>query len=121
VLSSLLAEDGWRVATAADGEAALAAVASEPPTAMGLDLMMPRGDGFQVLQTPRLQPRTRGLPVIVITAKDVTGEDPRPPEGGTERVIHKQAVPLDDVRQEIRGLLRTRRRVDAASSNGEAR
>src|SRR5262249_20183499 len=109
------------VATAADGEAALAAVASEPPTAMVLDLMMPRVDGFEVLQTLRMQPRTRDLPVIVVTAKDLTDEDRQRLARGTEKVINKQAVPLDNVRQEIRGLLRTRRRVDAASSQGEAR
>jgi len=120
VLSSLLAEDGWRVATAADGEAALAAVASERPTAMVLDLMMPRIDGFEVLQTLRTQPATRDLPVIVVTAKDLTDEDRQRLARVTERVIHKQAVPLDSVRQEIRGLLRIRQRVDVASSQGEA-
>ncbi len=108
VLSSLLAEDGWRVATAADGEAALAAVQVERPTAMVLDLMMPRVDGFEVLQTLRGQPTTRDLPVIVVTAKDLTDEDRERLARNAERVILKQAVPLEDLRREIRGLLRAR-------------
>src|SRR5204863_2937563 len=72
VLSSLLAEDGWRVATAADGAAALQAIERERPTAMVLDLMMPRVDGFEVLQSVRSEPRLRDLPVLIVTAKDLT-------------------------------------------------
>jgi len=109
VLSSLLAEDGWRVATAADGQAALAAVAHERPSAMVLDLMMPRVDGFQVLQSLRDEPTTRDLPVIVVTAKDLTEDDRQRLSRSAERVILKQAMPLEDLRHEIRGLLQTRR------------
>ena len=109
LLSSLLAEDGWRVATAADGEAALAAVEQEKPTAMVLDLMMPRVDGFEVLRALRTQPTTRDLPVIVVTAKDLTDEDRERLQQNAQRVILKQAVPVDGLRNEIRALLRSRR------------
>jgi CheY-like chemotaxis protein len=109
VLSSLLAEDGWRVETAADGQAALDAVALERPSAMVLDLMMPRIDGFEVLQTLREQPHTRDLPVIVVTAKELTEDDRQRLMRNAERVILKQAMPLDQLRHEIRGLLLARR------------
>jgi CheY-like chemotaxis protein len=108
VLSSLLAEDGWRVATASDGEAALSAVERERPTAMVLDLMMPRVDGFEVLRTLRARPATRDLPVIVVTAKDLTEDDRERLAQSAERVIVKQALRVDDLRNEIRGLLATR-------------
>jgi signal transduction histidine kinase/CheY-like chemotaxis protein len=110
VLSSLLVEDGWRVATAADGQAALDAVAHERPTAMVLDLMMPRIDGFEVLRALREQPTTRDLPVIVVTAKDLTDDDRERLAHNAARVILKQAMPLEDVRREIRGVLMTHRR-----------
>jgi signal transduction histidine kinase/DNA-binding response OmpR family regulator len=115
VLSSLLAEDGWRVATAADGEAALAAVEQEKPSAVVLDLMMPRVDGFEVLQTLRRRQSTHDLPVIVVTAKDLTDDDRERLARNAQRVIVKQAVPLEELRQEIRGIL-TRR-----THNGLAR
>jgi CheY-like chemotaxis protein len=105
ILGSMLAEEGWRVSTAADGEAALAAVERERPAAVVLDLMMPRIDGFEVLQRLRSQPTTRDLPVIVVTAKDLSDEDRQRLARNVERVILKQATPLEDLRREINGLL----------------
>ncbi len=108
VLSDLLAQDGWRVATAADGQAALAAVEHEKPTAMVLDLMMPHVDGFEVLRTMRQQPTTRDVPVIVVTAKDLTREDRQRLARSAERVILKQSAPLETLSHEIRGILAAR-------------
>ena len=108
VLSKLLAADGWRVATAADGEAALAAVEHERPSAVVLDLMMPRVDGFEVLQRLRGEPTTRDLPVIVVTAKDLTDEDRERLGQNAERVLLKQTMPFDELQQEIRGVLMAR-------------
>jgi CheY-like chemotaxis protein len=109
ILSSLLAEDGWRVTTAGDGAAALAAIERERPAALVLDLMIPRLDGFEVLRALRMQPVTRDLPVVVVTAKDLTEEDRERLARSAERVILKQAVPLGELRQEIRRLLVARR------------
>lgn len=105
VLGSVLEEDGWRVMTAADGAAALAAIDHERPTAMVLDLMMPRVDGFEVLRQVRAQTATRDLPVIVVTAKDLTEEDRERLAVWAERVVLKQASRVDELRDEIRGLL----------------
>jgi signal transduction histidine kinase/CheY-like chemotaxis protein len=116
VLSSVLAEDGWRVLTAADGEAALAAVEREKPSAIVLDLMMPRVDGFEVLNSLRMKPTTRDLPVIVVTAKDLTDDDRERLARNAERVILKQAMPLDGLRDEIRGVLAARRRANGHSN-----
>jgi CheY-like chemotaxis protein len=109
VLGSVLSADGWRVATASDGEAALLAIEREVPAAMVLDLMMARVDGFEVLQMLRSRPATRDLPVIVVTAKDLTQEDRERLARSAERVILKQALRVEDLRAEIRSLLTARR------------
>ena len=119
VLSSLLADDGWRVTTAADGHAALEAVDRARPTAMVLDLMMPRCDGFEVLQKLRTRPETRDLPVIVITARELNDEDRKRLGRNAERVFQKQAVPLEELRQEIRGILTARQQRGESSERGE--
>ena len=76
---------------------------------MVLDLMMPRIDGFEVLRTLREQPTTRDLPVIVVTAKELSDDDRQRLSRSAERVILKQAMPLEELRHEIRGLLLARR------------
>jgi CheY-like chemotaxis protein len=109
VLGSVLAEDGWRVVTASDGGEALASVERDHPSAILLDLMIPRVDGFEVLRTLREQPATRDLPVIVVTAKDLTEDDRTRLARSAEQVILKQALRMDDLRTEIRGLLAAHR------------
>jgi signal transduction histidine kinase/DNA-binding response OmpR family regulator len=109
VLGSSLVSDGWRVITAGDGAAALATLANERPAAMVLDLMMPRVDGFDVLRSVRADPATRELPVIVVTARELTDEDRAHLVGAAQRVITKQALSLDELRGQIRELLRSHR------------
>jgi signal transduction histidine kinase/DNA-binding response OmpR family regulator len=109
VLSSVLSEDGWQVATANDGDAALAAVQRERPIAIVLDLMMPRVDGFEVLRTLRDQPATRDVPIIVVTAKELTEDDRQRLSTSAARVILKQALRVDDLPVQLRELLHAHR------------
>jgi CheY-like chemotaxis protein len=105
VFSSLLDAEGWRVVTVMDGESALAAVARERPTAVLLDLMLPGVDGFEVMRSLRAEPATRDLPVIVVTAKDLTDEDRQLLADSAQRVVLKQALRVDELRRELRELL----------------
>ena len=61
---------GYRVITADDGDEALDVMRTEPVDAVLLDIVMPRLDGFGVLQTMREDPELRDIPVIVISAID---------------------------------------------------
>jgi CheY-like chemotaxis protein len=109
MLGSVLADDGWRVVTASDGGEALGSIERERPTAVVLDLMIPTIDGFEVLRALRERPATRDLPVIVVTAKDLTEDDRRRLAHSAEQVILKQALRVDDLPTEIRGLLAAHR------------
>jgi CheY-like chemotaxis protein len=105
------------VLTAGDGEAALAVVSTEHPRAMVLDLMMPRVDGFDVLRSIRADPHTRDLPVIVVTAKDLTDHDRERLGGAAQRVLTKQALSLDELRGQVRDLLGAHRsRTDGSTT-----
>ena len=73
-LFRLLAER-YRVRMAPDGEVALAAIREEPPHLVLTDVMMPRLDGFGLLRELRADPRTRDLPVIMLSAR--AGEESR--------------------------------------------
>lgn len=60
---------GYQVVTAYDGVEALEQVAKETPDMVILDVMMPRMDGFEVLQRLQADPRYQQIPVIMLTAK----------------------------------------------------
>src|SRR5215213_987638 len=59
---------GYDIITASDGEAGVRMVQSERPTAMILDLMLPKLDGLSVCR--QVRERTSALPIIMLTAKD---------------------------------------------------
>jgi PAS domain S-box-containing protein len=64
-----LLEDHWTVEVAADGNAALARARAAPPDLILSDVMMPGLDGYQLLQALRADERTRGIPVIFLSAR----------------------------------------------------
>ncbi|MBC8515612.1 response regulator [bacterium] len=68
VLEALLSGRGYTVSTAHDGEEALEKIQEEIPDLMLLDAMMPRVDGFAVLKKLKENPKTRLIPVVMLTA-----------------------------------------------------
>jgi signal transduction histidine kinase/CheY-like chemotaxis protein len=73
----ILEDRGYRVDVAPGGRAALEYVRHTIPDGIILDLMMPGVDGFEVLETIRGTEATSGIPVLILTAKDLTSEDLR--------------------------------------------
>lgn len=69
-LSFLLGREGWEVTSALDGNSALEQLnGGTLPDVVILDIMLPHRNGFDILRQLRASPRTRDLPVIVLTAK----------------------------------------------------
>lgn len=68
-LEFLMKQAGYQVRTAADGEAALAAVAADCPDLVLLDVMMPRKNGYEVCQAIRENAAYREVRIIMLTAK----------------------------------------------------
>jgi len=61
----------------------------ERPQLVLLDLKLPKMDGFEFMDQLRGRPDWREIPVVVITAKDLTGGDRNRLNGGVERIIQK--------------------------------
>ena len=68
-LAFLMHAEGHDVRTVADGEAALAAVADEPPELLLLDVMMPKRNGYDVCRALREDPQYGRLRIVMLTAK----------------------------------------------------
>jgi DNA-binding response OmpR family regulator len=104
-----LERDGWTVAEATDGQAALDAVARERPGLILLDLLMPGLDGFAVVARLQENAEWRTIPVVVITAKDLTVEDRARLDGFVEQVLVKSAHTREELLHRVRELLRAHR------------
>jgi CheY-like chemotaxis protein len=80
---------GWQVTEAENGQVAVDALVSAKPDVIILDLMMPEMDGFAFMDVLRRRPVWQDIPVVVITAKDLTQEDRDRLNGDVERIIQK--------------------------------
>ena len=88
-LERMVGASGWRVATAPDGEAGLAAAREHRPDAIILDVMMPRLNGFQTCRQLKADPDTSGIPVVVVTAKDQPADEFWAREVGADAFLAK--------------------------------
>jgi CheY-like chemotaxis protein len=84
-----LEQDGWTPAEAENGRTALVRLEDEPFDVVLLDLVMPEMNGFEFLVQMRARDEWRDIPVIVVTAKDLTDEDRQQLNLGAERVLQK--------------------------------
>jgi CheY-like chemotaxis protein len=98
---------GMNVAEADNGRAGLERLGEAPPGLILLDLMMPEMDGFEFLVELRKAEAWRMIPVIVITARDLSGEDRRRLEGSVDRILQKGAWTREGLLDEVRELVLT--------------
>jgi CheY-like chemotaxis protein len=75
LLDATLQFKGYRVVTARDGQEALETILKDRPDLVIADILMPRLDGFNLVHRLRLNPETRAIPVIFLTATYVASED----------------------------------------------
>lgn len=87
-----------------DGPGALEAALSEHPDLMVLDIGLPEMDGWEVLDRLRSDPRTKSLPVLVLTAHAEEESRRRADEGGADGFVTKPFQP-DELRREILGIM----------------
>jgi CheY-like chemotaxis protein len=101
----MLEREGYRVVQAENGRAALDRLREAAPGVILLDLMMPEMDGFEFVAALRADPVSRSVPVVVITAKDLSPEDHERLNGYVARVLQKGALSRDTLLGEVRDLV----------------
>jgi DNA-binding response OmpR family regulator len=103
----LLTRDGLRVSHAAEGAAALQLMRQDPPDLVILDHMLPGMSGLEILTTVRADPRSRDLPVMMLTAR---GRDRvMAEEAGADRFMTKPFSNAE-ILAEVRAMLGQPRR-----------
>ena len=99
---------GFDPVEAADGVEALEEVARTPPDAIVLDLMMPNLDGFEVLDRLRTDPAAREIPVVVLTARDLSAAERSLVRSRAVSLLEKSAYSADELRRLVRQALGVR-------------
>jgi PAS domain S-box-containing protein len=108
LLRNALEADGWTVEEAANGLEALERVEQRRPDTILLDLMMPEMDGIAFVERLRASERNRAIPVLVVTAKEITPADRQRLSGGVQAIMQKGAVDLSELVAQTRALLSAR-------------
>jgi CheY-like chemotaxis protein len=102
-LRTALERNGWSVREAGDGQEALEQVRLGVPRLVLLDLTMPVMDGFSFLDRLRGLPGCADVPVVVLSARDVTADE-RDRLSEADRVLRKGDSSLQDIATELRKL-----------------
>jgi CheY-like chemotaxis protein len=107
LLRRMLEPAGYIVVEAANGRAALERLREVSPSVILLDLMMPEMDGFEFVAEFRRHEPWRAIPIVVITAKDLTREDHERLNGYVQKILQKGAHGRDELLAEVRELVAT--------------
>ena len=101
ILSNGLTAEGWQVEEAENGVVALEHLDQHRPDLILLDLMMPQMDGFEFLAHLREKVENQNIPVVVLTAKEITPQDRERMDGEVSKVIQKGSLTVDELMAEL--------------------
>jgi GAF domain-containing protein/CheY-like chemotaxis protein/anti-sigma regulatory factor (Ser/Thr protein kinase) len=105
LLRRMLEPEGYAVVEAENGRVALERLREMKPSVILLDLMMPEMDGFEFVSECRRHEAGRGVPIVVITAKDLTREDRDRLNGSVEKILQKGTHSREQLLAEVRELV----------------
>jgi len=105
MMSKMLEREGWRVIQASNGKEGMERMAEELPNVILLDLMMPEMDGFEFLMERHAHPEWDHIPVVVITAKELSPEDRARLNGSVEKILLKGLFTREELLQRVRELV----------------
>jgi CheY-like chemotaxis protein len=107
LLRRMLEPAGYRVVEADNGRAALDRLRDVTPSVVLLDLMMPEMDGFEFVAEFRRHEPWRAIPIVVITAKDLSRDDRERLNGYVQKILQKGAYGRDELLAEVREMVAT--------------
>ena len=93
ILNFSFGAEGYEVVTAADGEEAVAKARNEKPDIIVLDIMMPKMDGYEACRKLKSDPKTKDIPVILLTAKGRDVDKKLGSEAGADDYVVKPFSP----------------------------
>lgn len=92
LVAYLVKANGYEVDTAADADAAVAAIAANRPRVILMDLQLPGIDGLELTRRLKADPATRDIAIIAVTAYAMKGDEEKAREAGCDAYVTK---PID--------------------------
>jgi len=111
-MKAVLADSGYKVTVAPGGKEAIEVLKEATPCAVILDIMMPEVDGFMVLEELKKRKETRDIPVIILTAKDITDDDKKRLNGSIQDIIGKGNFAHEEVLRDLKNIMERRKSSD---------
>jgi CheY-like chemotaxis protein len=105
LLATALEAEGYRTMRAYGGAEAIEVARNASPDLVILDLMMPEVSGFEVARALRESERTARIPILVLTAKDLTAEDHARLNGDVSAILTKASFSTSELLAELRRAL----------------
>jgi len=105
LLARTLQQQGWNVNVAENGKIALRKLQQDRPGLILLDLMMPEMDGFEFVDHLRNDVKNCTIPVVVVTAKDITQEDIQRLNGFVKMILPKGGYSFNEMLREVHHLV----------------
>jgi two-component system, OmpR family, alkaline phosphatase synthesis response regulator PhoP len=109
LLEAYLADCGYAIQTAADGQETLQKLQDWRPDLILLDVMMPRISGFQVCKQVRADPQVRATAILMITALDQPSDIERAVDAGTDDFLTKP-INKKELLLRVQALLESRKK-----------
>lgn len=106
-MAHIIRQKNFTILEAENGLQCLQMLKNQLPDLILLDLMMPIMDGFELLDRVRLDPRTRNIPVIIVTARDLSSEEKDALQGKVSSLLVKGTFDADRVLLELTTLVKT--------------
>ena len=107
LLEAYLADEGYEIIMASDGQQTMQLVEQQQPDLILLDIMMPRMSGYEVCSQIKADPAKRSIPVLVVTALNEAGDIEKAVNAGCDDFLTKPVNRLE-LRTRVRSLLRVR-------------
>ncbi len=105
IVSSYLSDEAVDVGCAYGGQEALASIRVRRPDLLVLDLMMPDMSGFDVLAELRARPETAHLPVVILSAQELTASDRQALAKNVQATLAKASTSRGDLLEQVQRLL----------------
>ncbi|MDX1607852.1 MAG: response regulator [Candidatus Spechtbacterales bacterium] len=100
-----LTEEGYEVLVAHDGETAIEMAKKEKPDLVLLDLILPKKDGFEVLEEMKADEKLNDIPVVVLTNLETNRDIQRVLDAGATTYLVKANYEIDDVLDKLKNIL----------------